>query len=457
MDPVTAICTTPEPNGTLAWAAMDPVVVVGASLAGMAAAVRLAKAGHPVELYEATDRLGGRWAPYPLDDGVLVDDLPAVLGFPAPWRDLFRKSGRTLETELARTGAELVAAAPARYVFADGAELIWPTDRGEQYVTLLRAYDQATADRWRDFVDSLDAVWQTIRPLGLEAELTGRQQLGAAVRARLQHRRSVAALAADLRHPHLAALVRSTAFRQGSAPEQTPAWCAAVLSMERTFGRWTVRGGPEATGRLSVLTEALAARLTVRRVGVHLGSPVTALRVSGGQVVGVVARQDQDAVVPAAAVICTANPWQTADDLLPRTVGRRLRRGLHRSRPALAPAISHRLEPGDPGDVTETVRFSADGCPVVSHTRPTLAGALHTTHDFTQGRPDPGAGIAWQGFGSWLRRPPVTSGVDRLFLAGPFSPAGESPSSVVLSGALASYGVHELLAATPDDERSERK
>ncbi|HSU35659.1 MAG TPA: FAD-dependent oxidoreductase, partial [Propionibacteriaceae bacterium] len=62
----------------------DPYVIVGGGLAGIAAAARLAKAGHPVELYEKSDRLGGRWAPYALGS-VTVDDAPAVLGFPAPW------------------------------------------------------------------------------------------------------------------------------------------------------------------------------------------------------------------------------------------------------------------------------------------------------------------------------------------------------------------------------------
>ena len=110
-----------------------PVVVIGGSLAGLAAAARLAKTGHAVELFEQTDRLGGRWAPRTLPTGTVVDDAPAVLGFPAPWRDLFRKSGRPLEAELARLGYELAPADPALVVFADGTELSWPADRSGQF------------------------------------------------------------------------------------------------------------------------------------------------------------------------------------------------------------------------------------------------------------------------------------------------------------------------------------
>ena len=41
----------------------DPVIVIGGGLAGLAAAARVAKAGHLVELYERSDTLGGSWAP----------------------------------------------------------------------------------------------------------------------------------------------------------------------------------------------------------------------------------------------------------------------------------------------------------------------------------------------------------------------------------------------------------
>src|SRR4030095_10944199 len=97
----------------------DPVVVIGGGLAGLAAAARLAKAGHQVELYEQSEVLGGTWAAYPLPSGATVDDAPSIIGFPAPCRDLFRKSGRPLETELARMGYALEPAPPPTMIFAE--------------------------------------------------------------------------------------------------------------------------------------------------------------------------------------------------------------------------------------------------------------------------------------------------------------------------------------------------
>ena len=93
---------------------MGRVAVVGGSLPGLAAAARLAKVGHSVVLHEARPVLGGRWA----EPGV----LPDVLDFPAPWRDLFKKSGRPLSAELARAGLDLVPAPDAVVVL--GAALL---------------------------------------------------------------------------------------------------------------------------------------------------------------------------------------------------------------------------------------------------------------------------------------------------------------------------------------------
>lgn len=460
----------PYPRGMSAPATSASVAVVGAGIAGMAVAARLAKLGHPVELYEAEPSLGGAWAPYDGPDGERVDDAPGVIGFPAPWRDLFRKSGRPLEAELARMGYALTPAPPPRVEFADGSALIMPTDRGEQYDTLARAYGRATADRWQALLDRLDRVWQVLRPLGQEAEfprrrggLDPRHRLDRATRSGLLGRRlSVARLAADLGHPHLTALIRSVAYRAGSTPERTPAFAAVELSLQRTFGRWeistlvtpaapTAPAAPAAptAQRSSILIDALVARLTLRKVTVHPAVRVHGVEVDGNRVVGV---HSTLGVRPTGAVISTVDPWQALGVLVPAEQARRTRQDVFRLRPAAAPLISHWSAPVEPSGEGERIVLTSDGVPTISYTRAVAARAsvavsLTSSHDFTRTRPRAGYGVAWNGFGSWLHRPPITTELAGLFLAGPFSAAGPGPSHVVLSGALASYACQAYLQA----------
>jgi phytoene dehydrogenase-like protein len=424
-----------------------PVVVVGGGLTGMATAARLAKSGYPVELHERSDRLGGRWAASELSSGVLVDAAPAVLGFPAPWRDLFRKSGRPLEAELARQGYALEPAEPAVVIFADGSELVWPADRGGQQVALTAVYGAAVAERWRDLVDRLGQVWQTLRPLGWEADRRD-ADVTSAVRRDLGGRQNLADLARSAGHPHLEALVRSVGHRLGGSPEDIPAWAAVELSLQRTFGRWQVQPtgegvGPVGTpGRTSVLVEALGGRLDLRRVDVHLNSTVTAIRLGNGRVTAV---GTGSADRPAQAVVSTVDPWYTFGTLLPgRTAGRTSRR-IRRLRPALAPAVRHAVTGQPSAGVRETVTLTADGVPTVTYTRPVAESTVISTHDFGAARPCPASGVAWAGMRSWIRRPAVTTEVPGLFVAGPFSPAGPGGSAEVLSGALAAYAVQDHL------------
>ena len=362
-------------------------------------------------------------------------------GFPAPWRDLFRKSGRPLEAELTRAGYRLEPADPATIVFSDGTELCWPSDRGEQLSALTAAYGRPVAERWRDLVDRLDGVWQALRPLGWEAELRGRRQLTRDVRRRLLGRQSLARLGRDLGHPHLEALVRSVAYRQGSVPERTPALAAVDLSLDRTFGRWQVQGSDEA-GRSSVLIEALAGRLALRKVTVHLNTPVQRLERRDGRI-AVWAGDEQR---PAAAVVVSADPWHTFTDLLVDERARATRRGLRRLRPAVAPAVRHSLIDEPSTGVSETVSLTADGrthrdLPAAGRC---ADGAQRARLPVRQRRA-PRTVRPGDGRRSWLDRPPISTEVPGLFLAGPWSPAGSGISAEILSGALAAYGADPRL------------
>lgn len=222
---------------------MGRITVLGGTLAGLAAAARLARLGHAVTLVAAP---GDQPDP-------ACDQLAGPVAFPAPWRDFFTKTGRPAAGALGVHGLTL---APA----GDG----WPTDRGAQWHHLSERFGEPVAARWRDLLDRHDATWQALRFLGLEAELTpGRLRA-----ARLDPRRTVedeARAFADA--PPLAGRLRDVARAVGSEPTDAPAWLVSRLSVERTFGRWVLldrdgRAAPSAT--LLDLVAERAARVGVR-------------------------------------------------------------------------------------------------------------------------------------------------------------------------------------------------
>ena len=199
---------------------------------------------------------------------------------------------------------------------------------------------------------------------------------------------TLADLANSIDHDHLGAVIRSIGYRAGSVPEQTPAFAAVELSMQRTFGRWQVQPLDTSSrldeGRSSVLVEALAARLELRKVRVHLRCPVKGIHLRNGQVTAV---EISDGNHPASAVIATCDPWQTFHDLLSTTATRRTRRQLRGLSPAAAPTITHQEVPAPTALLRETVGLSEAGVPTVNYLRQVTDSGLRTTHDFQHNAP----------------------------------------------------------------------
>lgn len=406
---------------------MSRIVVVGGSLAGIAAAARLARAGHAVTLVEARDVLGGRLA----EPGGWWPVLP----FPAPLRDLLRKSGRAFDGEFGTHGLRMVAAPPARHLFADGTELEWPTDRGEQWHLLNARYSPAVASRWRALVDSQDEVWQALRALGLEGELVDRAQIRSRRRI-LEPRRTVEDAARRLGHPHLSELVRDVARGIGSEPHETPAFLLSRLSVERTFGRWLLVDDAGLAQPASVIIDVLTARLRTRGVRVLTGTPATRIR---PRTVDTASGQEH-----ADAVVSAVNPWTHAHLTGPGDLRERL--DLVRLRPAAAPAVTRTVtSERAAAPLVEEVRHTPRG-PVRTVRRALPDGAEVVEHDHTRAAPAAGHGVRWQGAATWLRLPPVrAAGRPRLYRASAASRGGNEAWAQLLSGALAVYAAHEEL------------
>ncbi|MFE1862378.1 phytoene desaturase family protein [Streptomyces anandii] len=268
---------------------MARIAVIGAGLGAMAAAARLAVAGHRVTVYERGDTYGGSLGRFERD-GFAFDTGPGLLPLPAVYRDLFVKTGR----EPLEDVVELVQVDPSsRHVFADGTAVSLPNASRAGVVSALdEALGAGAGRRWGDFLVRAREAWdRTRRPLLEEPLWTDWQVLAerepypAVPHKRLLRTRRAGTVAEtgawELRDARLTALLESHALAYGLDPRTAPASAAVLPYMEHAFGTWYVRGG------LRELARAVYERCTARRVEFVLGAEVTGVAEKDGRVAGV--------------------------------------------------------------------------------------------------------------------------------------------------------------------------
>ncbi|WP_189312595.1 phytoene desaturase family protein [Streptomyces brasiliensis] len=297
---------------------MARIAVIGAGMGAMAAAARLAVAGHRVVVYERTETYGGAVRRFERD-GFRFDTGPGLLPLPAVQRDLFVKTGK----EPLEDCVQLTQVDPSsRHVFVDGTEVSLPNASRAGVVTALDAALGAGAgQRWGDFLVRAREAWdRTRRPLLEEPlwpnwqVLAEREPYPAVPHKRLLRTRVAGTLtevgAWELRDPRLAALLESHALAYGLDPRTAPASAAVLPYMEHAFGTWYVRGG------IRELARAVYERCLRRRVEFVFGAEVTGVAEKDGRASGV---ELADARVAEADFVVAGVAPQTLSRFLPGT------------------------------------------------------------------------------------------------------------------------------------------
>ncbi len=300
-------------------AGMGRIAVIGAGMGAMAAAARLAVAGHRVTVYERTDTYGGGVGRFERD-GFAFDTGPGLLPLPAVYRDLFVKTGK----EPLEDCVELVQVDPsARHVFADGTQVSLPNaSRAGVVAALDEALGAGAGQRWGDFLVRAREAWdRTRRPLLEEPlwpdwqVLAEREPYPSVPHKKLLRTRRAATLteigAWELRDERLAALLNSHALAHGLDPRDTPASAAVLPYLEHAFGTWYVRGG------MRELARAVYERCVRRRVEFVFGAEVTAVLAKDGRAAGV--ELADGGVVDADHVVAGVDPVRL--DALTRRTG----------------------------------------------------------------------------------------------------------------------------------------
>lgn len=288
---------------------MSRVVVIGGGVGGLACAARLAVKGHRVTLLERGTELGGKLRTY-RRDGFAFDTGPSLLTIPAVYRDLFLKTGASLEESV-----DLQELEPAfAYRFADGVRAEVPgVNPGRCATALGDALGGTAADDWRALMRRAGEMWRVTRGPFLQSPVDGWRTLASLAR-RPQDVRTVAPFTslrqlgrATLRDPRLVTLLDRYATYQGSDPRQAPAVLATVPYVEQAFGAWHLGGG------LGTLADALARRCEERGVELRTGTQVDRIALRDGRARGVVA---DGTMLDADVVVANADAAQVYGTLL---------------------------------------------------------------------------------------------------------------------------------------------
>jgi phytoene desaturase len=305
------------------------IVVIGAGIGGMCAAARLARAGHNVSIYEASDQPGGKcrteWiGRYAFDTG------PSLLTIPAVYRDFFQRTGKHMGQVM-----EIEAVDPSfDYRFHDGKSVKFTNlSRKKTLESITKSFGGDAASQWDAVLNRAERMWDVSREPFVESEL--RSPLSLLKRRHILRDLRIIAPRATLRdfgltNPYLSKIMDRYATYSGSDPRKAPAVLSTIAFIEEAFGAWHIKGG------IGTLSTHIAQRCEKVGVKIHLNSPVARISLKGNKAVGITLHNG--AVVEADIVISNADAGFTYNTLIQenRRKVKRVRREQAKLEPSLA-------------------------------------------------------------------------------------------------------------------------
>ncbi len=287
------------------------IIIVGAGLGGLSAALHLSARGFQVEILEKNSTVGGKLNRM-VADGYSFDTGPSLVTMPDILRETFAVGGARLEDCLTLQPLDPIC----RYRWPDGAQLDLSSDVAKTSAELRRLAPQDEAAFFRFLSYGAD-LYAATAPVFLFNDFRDwrnlwRQLDGRLLRQlpRLATLRTVADRTADFfSSPHLRQLFNRYATYNGSSPYRAQATFCLIPYVEFAFGAWYVAGG------LYRIAEALAQVARERGVKIHAEAPVAEIVVEDGAARGI--RLANGDFLPADAVLSNADSLYTYAKLLP--------------------------------------------------------------------------------------------------------------------------------------------
>ncbi len=294
----------------------DHVVVVGAGLSGLSAALRLAGAGRSVTVLEREDVPGGRNGLLS-DSGYAFDTGPSVLTMPDLIADAFDCVGERMEDWL-----DLIPVAPLyRARYADGSTLDVHADPAQMSEEISRVCSPDEAAGYLRYVDFVSKVYRAEMKDFIDRNIDSPLSLVTPSLARLValggFRRLAPKVRQFLKDPRTERVFSFQAMYAGLSPYDALAIYAVIAYMDSVAGVFFPRGGMHA------LPRALAGAAEKHGVDIRYGTTVTSVETRGSRAVAVVCADGTR--VPCDVVVLSPDlpvAWRDLLGRTPRTVAR---------------------------------------------------------------------------------------------------------------------------------------
>lgn len=328
------------------------VVVIGAGIGGLAAALRLGHAGCAVTVVERAAYPGGKLRTMPSAAGP-VDAGPTVLTLRHVFDRLFADVGERLEDHLELTQQSILA----RHYWSDGTMLDLDADPDQSAANVENVLGTKAAREFRAFTRQAQQLFEGFDQPMMQA---AQPSLGGLVRHVMANPALIPAMAplktlagllqSSFTEPKLAQLFGRYATYVGGSPFQSPALLSLIWHAEAQ-GVWTVTGG------MHMLARAIEKLAKKKGVTFRYDVDVKRIESQGGRAAYVTAK---DMRLPADAVVFNGDPQALVRGAMGHTAQKSVPETATSPRSLSACVYAFAAEPQGPELAHHTVFFGDD-------------------------------------------------------------------------------------------------
>lgn len=300
------------------------IIIIGAGIGGMSAAIRLAVAGKHVIILEKNARVGGKM--YQIEaDGFRWDTGPSVITMRHVFEDLFRVAGRKLDDYLTLLPLDPLT----RYFYPDGTVFNASSNlsRMAEQIAQWDERDVAGYFKYLAYVATIHRITGPVfiydkppRPASfLKVPIT--EWLKADPLRRMQP-----AINGFVKSPYLRQLLGRFATYVGGSPYLAPATLNVIAHVEMTGGVWYPQGG------IYTIAQALQKLALELGVEIRTDTPIQQIDVQNGRAVAVITQSRER--IEAEAILANADVTSVYEHLLPRQIAEKRLNRLKKQEPS---------------------------------------------------------------------------------------------------------------------------